>query len=53
MENPKMDFKMAALYQAPSAAEAELQEFAIRLFLRWTISKSLNLSENGAVKFDQ
>jgi|GEM_PF-5069281 len=53
MEDRKKDFEMTSVYKAPSAAEAELQEFAIRLFLRWLILKSLNLPENEAAKFGQ
>jgi len=42
-KEPPMDItlstKMTAVFQQPSAAEAELQDYALRLFIRWTLSR--------------
>jgi len=39
MEDRKIDVEMTVIYQTPSATEAELQEYALRLFIRWTLSR--------------
>ncbi len=31
--------QMIAVFQEPSTAEAELQEYALRLFVRWSLSR--------------
>ena len=31
--------KMTAVFRPPSAAEAELQEYALRRFIRWSLSR--------------
>jgi len=38
--------KMTAVFQEPSAAEAELQEYVLRLFIRWSLSRKHLIVDN-------